>query len=83
MEQDDIEAIIILGYIIGVIIGGILLFIWFWLEFGGFGIYVFGGLYIVLVSMPFWDWGSRYDAQRDAQDKDKRRCDYKKKRGWE
>ena len=65
------------------IITGILLAIWIFLAFDPISCFIFVFIYGFLAISPFMDWEGRQDAQQQAQAKDKRRCQQKKKRGWE
>ena len=79
------EVRIVLCYFIGIIISGIVIAVWsgiviHWLA----GLFFLGCWYFAFIIMPFgMDMAGREDAQKDAQYRDKRRNQYKKKRGWE
>ena len=79
MNKKEKIAIIMLSYIIGTIIGGIILFIWLHLKMGLWGVWMFGLIYIMAVSMPFWDLQGREDAARDLRDRDKKNINIEKK----
>lgn len=82
MKDDNIVVVIFFIYI-GIIIAGILLVIWIFYVFHPFFCFLFIFIYGFLAISPFMDWEGRYQAQYNAQEKDKRKCQQKKKRGWD
>ena len=84
LGETKTEKNIVLCYIAGIIISGIVIAVWTALVVHWtIALFFLGCWYFAFLIMPFgMDMEGREDAQHKSREKDKKKYEYRKKRGW-